>query len=96
MLSRQRTGIAARLKSVADLQRRDHERQHRTADRLIGWARKTKCRPSPSAVFNDGKPSPDEVELAFTLFAELDADSQAWYGGPGFVDRLRARLLAPR
>jgi len=59
---------------------------------LAAWMRKTRFRPLPAPVLPDGPPTPHEAELALALFAELDPDSQAWYGGQAFVERLRARL----
>ena len=67
-----------------------------TITMLPSWARKTRFKPLPPPVFPDGDPTPDDIELALALFAELDADSQAWYGGPQFVERLSARLLPKR
>ena len=59
---------------------------------MPGWARRTKFKPRPAPVFPDGPPSAEDAELALALFDELDADSQEWYGGQGFVERLRAFL----
>jgi len=53
------------------------------------WARTTRFKPLPLPVFPDGDPTPDDRELALALFGELDAASQAWYGGPAFIERMR-------
>lgn len=58
---------------------------------LPAWARKTRYKPAPEPIFPDGAPTPDEIELAIALVGELDAESLAWYGGPSFVARLRAK-----
>lgn len=57
---------------------------------LPTWARKTKFRPMPPPIFA-GNPTPEDVELALALLAELDEESQAWYGGPALVERLKQR-----
>jgi hypothetical protein len=62
---------------------------------LPAWARNKKFRSMPPPYFPDGAPSREDVELAIALFAELDPESQLWYGGPAFVERLRAKLLQP-
>ncbi len=31
----------------------------------------------------DGDPTPEDIELARALFAELDPESQEWYGRAG-------------
>ena len=49
-------------------------------------------RPRPAPVFGGKVPTRDEIELAIALFEELDPESQAWYGGEVFVQRLRDRL----
>lgn len=59
---------------------------------LSSWARQAKYRPGPPPVFPDGDPAPADLALALALFDELDADSQAWYGGRAFADRLRDRV----
>lgn len=42
--------------------------------------------PMPQPIF-DGDPSPDDIELARSLFLALDPESQRWYRGfPTFVD----------
>lgn len=56
---------------------------------LPTWARKTRFKPLPVPVFPDGDPTQDDRELALALFDELDADSQQWYGGTAFAERMR-------
>ena len=56
---------------------------------LPAWARKTKYRPAPMPIFPDGAPTAEDRALALALFEELDVDSQAWYGGQAFVERMR-------
>jgi hypothetical protein len=58
---------------------------------LPAWARRTKYRQGHPPVFPGGDPTPADRELALALFAELDADSQEWYGGDAFVTRMRER-----
>jgi hypothetical protein len=58
---------------------------------LPAWARKTRYKPLPPPVFV-GEPTRADVELALALFAELDAESQDWYGGASFASRLMQRL----
>jgi hypothetical protein len=41
-----------------------------------------RLRPGHPPIF-DGDPTPEDVELAQALFAELDAESQRWYRGRG-------------
>lgn len=55
---------------------------------LPAWSTKTKYKPLPQPVFPAGDPTPDDRALALALFAELDDDSQAWYGGAAFVERM--------
>lgn len=55
------------------------------------WARGKRYRVSAPPVFQ-GEPAREDLELALALFEELDPESQAWYGGQAFVDRLNARL----
>ena len=59
---------------------------------LPAWARGKRFRPGPPPVFPTGEPTTDDVELALALFAELDPESQDWYGGPAFLARLQKRL----
>ena len=59
---------------------------------LPSWARATKYKPLHPPVFPDSTPSDDDIELALALYAELDPESQAWYGGDGFVQWLRCRV----
>lgn len=47
---------------------------------LPSWARKTKYKPLPAPIFPDGEPTADDRALAAALWAELDPESQAWYG----------------
>ena len=56
---------------------------------MPSWARKTRYKPLPLPVFPDGSPTAEDRELALALFNELDPDSQQWYGGAGFVERMR-------
>jgi hypothetical protein len=58
---------------------------------LPTWVRTTKFKPLHPPVFEADDPTPDDIALALALFAELDAESLAWYG-PAFADRLRAKL----
>jgi hypothetical protein len=55
---------------------------------LPAWARKTKFRPLPPPIFPDGDPAPEDRELALALFAELDPESQQWYGSAVFIERM--------
>ncbi len=55
-------------------------------------ARDKRFRPLHPPIFPDGAPTPDEIELALALFAELDSESQSWYGGAAFIAGLRAKL----
>lgn len=56
------------------------------------WVGKPRFRPLHPPVFPDGDPTPDDLELALELFEALDAESQSWYGGERFAQRLRDRL----
>jgi len=62
---------------------------------LPAWARKTRYRPAPPAVFPDGAPTPADRALALALFAELDPASQDWYGGAAFAERMGAEAPGP-
>jgi hypothetical protein len=46
-----------------------------------------RLRPRHPPIF-DGEPTPEDIELARALFAELDAESQKWYGGCGIFQGL--------
>lgn len=59
---------------------------------LPAWARGTIYRPGPRPIFQGGEPSLEDVQLALALFNALDAESQEWYGGQAFVERLTQRL----
>lgn len=61
---------------------------------LPEWARKLpqRLRPGHPPIFPDGDPTSEDVELALALFHELDAESQRWYGGAHFVERLQRHL----
>lgn len=55
---------------------------------------KKRFRRMPEPIFSgySGAPSREELELALALFEELDPESQEWYGGAAFVERMRAIL----
>lgn len=59
---------------------------------LAEWMRRTRFKPLPPPVFDSDNPTPAEVQFALELFGMLDADSQRWYGGERFAQRLRDRL----
>lgn len=59
---------------------------------LPAWARGTIYRPGPRPIFQGGEPTQEDVQLALALFNALDAESQEWYGGQAFVDRMRECL----
>ncbi|MBN3789707.1 hypothetical protein [Burkholderia sp. Ac-20353] len=53
-----------------------------------------KFRPMPQPIFAgyNSDPTQEEIELAIALFEELDPESQEWYGGAHFVERMREKL----
>ncbi len=59
---------------------------------LPAWARGTIYRPGPRPIFQGGEPTAQDVQLALALFNELDAESQEWYGGQGFVRSMQEQL----
>lgn len=58
---------------------------------MPAWARGKRFPTLPPPVFQ-GEPTRQDIELAIALFEELDPESQTWYGGQAFADRLKQRL----